>query len=1088
MMVPGGLVVSNSTSGGAHPTSVSSSHPAGLSSPASALGSLGTPGRFIPYLPETPAMLVPNPSLGAPTRGVGTELVTPTATPFRLPSVGSNGQPSALPIAGWNGINSYNSRCQCTPPDGAIAVGDGYVMQMVNSEMYVWKTSGGAPVYQDALTSFFNVPSGDSASDPYVYFDPTVDRWFATELQYGPTYAGNVSLAVSQGPSPFGPWYLYIVGPSPTFCGGAACLPDQPFFAVDKNNVVIAVDEYPTGAGAVCGVVSGYCGAQIFELNKTSALTGTEVMANQSYPGFYRVVPVREQGQLTNTMYLLTNCDDVGGAASCFNSTWAATGVDLLTLTGSPPGNVTITNNRLPIIPETPVPNGYGAPQDQNPIAADGLPTPDYVAENDGSFLSAVWQNGSLWTSGPDGCSLQNGTTLSCLRLVQINTTTQSVTQDFDWNQGMVAGQAQDNYDFFPAVMVDSHNDLEVAYANSSNETFPSLMLVGQVAGSPPGSMGTPILLQAGEGPDAPYWMVQSGGMCGAANGNTPCRWGDYFMGAQDPTDPCHLWFEGAFGASNDNWQANWWDTWVSEVASCGPYLPTTTLTASRSALDLGQAAQLTAKVGGGSGIYQYAWEGLPGGCTAANTAQITCYPAVAGTFPVTVWGNDTNGASSNASVTLVVSPDPTITAPTASNTKLEVGQTTTLSFTATNGTGSTSTYSWSGLPTGCASQDQTSLSCSPTAAGTFSVIASISDSNGMVVTSGALTLTVSPASSAPILSSSVTSLDVGQSVTLSVMVSGGSAPYTYAWNGLPQGCVSGNAATLACTPAASGSANVTVTVNDSNGVSLASSALHLTVSKRLIPGSFTVDPAVIDLGQSTKLTVSVSGGSGGLSYAWSGLPSGCSTNNSVSLTCAPSVSGTSWVTVAVTDSNGESAVVGPVSFTVAPALGSASVSPSISSFPIGESVTFTAAVTGGTAPYTYTWNGLPTGCASVNSPTLTCIPTVKGAYSVSVKVTDATGASVTSSAQTVSVTKAVTPAATGLSNGLDWSILALAVVGLVVALIGLFLALRRRGPAVPQGDKEQSGTGTPSTAPGSPATEGANPSAPTGGTPPAQS
>ena len=106
----------------------------------------------------------------------------------------------------------------------------------------------------------------------------------------------------------------------------------------------------------------------------------------------------------------------------------------------------------------------------------------------------------------------------------------------------------------------------------------------------------------------------------------------------------------------------------------------------------------------------------------------------------------------------------------------------------------------------------------------------------------------------------------------------------------------------------------------------------------------------------------------------------------------------------------------------------------------------------------------------------------------MSVKVTDATGASVTSSAQTVSVTKAVTPAATGLSNGLDWSILALAVVGLVVALIGLFLALRRRGPAVPQGDKEQSGTGTPSTAPGSPATEGANPSAPTGGTPPAQS
>ncbi|MDE1821472.1 MAG: Ig-like domain repeat protein [Euryarchaeota archaeon] len=492
------------------------------------------------------------------------------------------------------------------------------------------------------------------------------------------------------------------------------------------------------------------------------------------------------------------------------------------------------------------------------------------------------------------------------------------------------------------------------------------------------------------------------------------------------------------------------------------PALVTPSIAASRTTLDVGQSVLLSASVSGGTGSYTYTWGPLPAGCTAFHAASLTCTPTSvgAGSFATTVMVTDGNGASlTSPSTTLTVSADPTVSAPSSTRMSLDLGQVAVLSATATNGTGLPSSYAWAGLPTGCPSADAPALTCVPSGTGTYLVTVSIQDSNGMGVSSAPLTLIVSSRMGSLDLSSSVAALDVGQSVALSVAVAGGAAPYTYIWNvaSFPtQGC-RGLGAVLTCTAALAGPATVMVTVTDSNGVNLTSSALKLTVSARLIPGSIALDPATLDLGQATKLAASVAGGSGGLTYAWSGLPSGCSASSSVNLTCTPSVSGTSWVMVAVTDSNEATVVDGPVSLVVSPTLGTVSVSVSATTLEVGGVVSFTASVVGGTAPFVYSWSGLPTGCTTFDTPTMTCEPTATGVYSVSVKVTDATGASVTSSAQSVTVTKAPAPAATGLSNGLDWSILALALVALVIGLMGMFLALRSKGPRTAAKEKEAS-------------------------------
>jgi PKD domain len=235
------------------------------------------------------------------------------------------------------------------------------------------------------------------------------------------------------------------------------------------------------------------------------------------------------------------------------------------------------------------------------------------------------------------------------------------------------------------------------------------------------------------------------------------------------------------------------------------------------------------------------------------------------------------------------------------------------------------------------------------------------------------------------------TSVDIEQTVTFTVQVTGGSGVYTYRWMSLPPGCSSMSLATISCRPTATGTFLVTANVTDSNGFSVISGVLSVTVYSDPVLTSFTASSSKLDIGQTITFTAAASGGSGNLSFAYYSLPTGCDTANSTSLSCTPTTTGTYRVILTVTDSNGFTVSGGRITIVVSPDPTSTIVALPLS-IDLGQSLTFTVTTSGGTGPFSYTYVTSSLGCAGLASPSFSCTPSTIGNYTVEASVTDATG------------------------------------------------------------------------------------------------
>ena len=335
-----------------------------------------------------------------------------------------------------------------------------------------------------------------------------------------------------------------------------------------------------------------------------------------------------------------------------------------------------------------------------------------------------------------------------------------------------------------------------------------------------------------------------------------------------------------------------------------------------------------TATVTGGTVTYTYSWSN---GSSTVSTSNPTGAVLSAGSYTVNVTDN-TGICTATATVTITQPATLADGAPTLNSNVLCFGGDG--SATAATPTGGTApyTYAWNG---GATSTNATNASLT---AGTYTV--NVTDANGCIVNSaGTVTLTqpATPlADGAPTLNSNVLCFGGDGSATAAI-ATGGTAPYTYAWNG---GATSTN-----LTNAALSAGTYTVNVTDANGCMVNSSGTVTITQPAAVTALSFVNNNASACANSGSATVTPGGGNTPYTYSWTG-------GNTTAT--ATGLSGGSY-TVTVTDSSGCSAS-SSITISQAPALGITTTSVNDNSQGACNGMA-TATATGGTAPYTYKWS-----------------------------------------------------------------------------------------------------------------------------------
>ncbi|HEV8049089.1 MAG TPA: kelch repeat-containing protein, partial [Thermoplasmata archaeon] len=410
--------------------------------------------------------------------------------------------------------------------------------------------------------------------------------------------------------------------------------------------------------------------------------------------------------------------------------------------------------------------------------------------------------------------------------------------------------------------------------------------------------------------------------------------------------------------------------------------------------------------------------------------------------------------------------PNPLVEAFRDTPAVVDLGNATTFASTVLGGTAPL-TYSYGGLPPGCASVNASSLTCTPTtgASGTYVVTLEVKDALGNI-SLGTAGLTVHADPTVANFTATPANVSVGSRTILRAAVAGGTAPFGYVYAGLPTGCLSQTVPAVPCEPSSTGTFHVTVTITDSDARS-ANATVVVTVGG-LVAGhltltAFVANPAQFVLGNATYLNVTANTTAGPLTFAYSGLPAGCTSANQSSLVCLPTTVGTYTVRANVSDTTGDMTTVAANVTVYAP--GSPwlvhvvrfGITPD--SVVLGGSVVLYVVATGGNGTLDYSYQDLPSGCASQDTVAFVCHPTVAGSFNVTFEVTDQSGDSAVVRAElTVApapshppggTTKAGASGAGGLLP--EWLEVALvATAGLALAAL-LAVFLRGRSPPRPR-------------------------------------
>jgi hypothetical protein len=519
--------------------------------------------------------------------------------PLDAPTVNSSavaGSNSELDLS-FDGLNHFDQRYanggnqfSLEPPDQGLCVGNGYVVEAINSVLQVWDTDGNPLTGAQDLNTFFGYPAaidrttfeyGPDVIDPVCYFDPENERFVVAITTLHSTLDGDftgrntIDLAVSNTGDPTGDWTVYYVpaqndGSEDTPDHGCLlndegdpgpCFQDYPHIGADANGVYITTNEYDLfGPSFNAAQIFAFSKAQLAAHPAAIDVTLVENLNVDGSPGFTVWPAISPAGQYATDKhghgveYFLSTI--AGDGSETGNPTGTARRLGLWALTntqsldsGSPALGITsrLINSQTYVFPPTadqkPGDFPLGECLNDNTLFGGGLgcwylffdppvtwqPEVESTPDSLDSRMQQTWYvDGMLW--GASGTAVNVGGEIKAgiaWFAVEPKINGADKVQGKIKKQGYIA--LANNNLTMPAIAMSTNGKGAIAFTVLGEDYYPS---AGYVTINSNGSVGPIHVAAEGAGPDDGFTSYK------AFVGDPPrTRWGDYGAAVTDGND-----------------------------------------------------------------------------------------------------------------------------------------------------------------------------------------------------------------------------------------------------------------------------------------------------------------------------------------------------------------------------------------------------------------------------------------------------------------------------------------------------------------------------------------------------------------------
>lgn len=491
--------------------------------------------------------------------------------------------------AGFDGLTHFEQRnasngnqFSSEPPDQALAVGNGYVLEAINTALRVRRTDGSVAVPTVGLNAFFGLAPaidrstglyGPFTSDPKAYYDRDTERWFVTmlEIDQDPSTGAflphsSVMIAVSQTADPTGGWNVFAIDTTNVTGtadhAGCPCLGDQPLIGADAYGFYITTNEFPLFS-------AGFNGAQVYAMSKSKLAAGMTppVVSLSGLPlaegPAYTLQPaITAQGGTHDsarggTEYFLSALD-FNGTLDNRIAVWALTNTSSLN-NASP--QITLRSTVLdsqvygqpPDVKQKAGPTPLGDLIKSGAFGKAGAQPLPLITSNDDRMQQVTWAAGKLWSSLNTVVKPDNATVQAAAAYFIVAP---------DWAGGALGGSVvkqgyvslTNHGVIYPSVGVNQNGKGLMSFTIAGASLYPS---VGYVTLDAVQGAGPITLVASGAAPDDgftgyTFFSDRAG------------RWGDYSAAVADESGT--IWFANEYIPGGPRTVLANWGTFIGRV------------------------------------------------------------------------------------------------------------------------------------------------------------------------------------------------------------------------------------------------------------------------------------------------------------------------------------------------------------------------------------------------------------------------------------------------------------------------------------------------------------------------------------------